>query len=759
MVRVFPCLLGAGLALGWLAACGDGVQRVPAHDFPFPAQVRLSDSALRLVEPFPELTFHDPVSMVEGGGRFFVAEQGGRVLSFDPKAREPEATVVLDLLEHTQGGDDNGLLAIALHPDFGRDGAAARGDFFVYYTHHDRPVAADDAPLDRVTRARLTRFSIPDGELAADPGSETVLIDQRDRHLWHQGSGMFFHPRDGFLYLAIGDEGSTGCGFDTCQRIDDGLFGGVLRIDVDERGGDVSHPIRRMPRDGVTDHYFIPDDNPFVDDPDVLEEFYAVGLRNPHRMTHDPIDGVTFIGDVGHQQEEEVDVLSPGANYQWDVMEGHSLADHNPDPSRIRPGVWTDPLLSYRREELRVLIGGHVYRGDAIPALYGRYVHADYYAGTLWAADYELRSGEVIAAGSEPILETTLARRSDGITSFATDAAGRLYVLHLGEAATIRELVADDGAGAPVPERLSETGLFSDLQTLTPAAPLVEYRVNVPLWSDGAVKRRFVARPDDSPLPVDADGSIGFPPGTLFVKHFEIALDPRKPSERRRLETRVLVLTEGGVYGVTYRWNDAGDDAVLLTGHEEEELPTLDAEGGPAPQTYVYPSPGECLQCHDPQGRRSLGFEVAQLDRQVDGEDQLRQLARRGVIRLPAGQPPGDWPRLRALDDEAAPLEARARSYLHANCSHCHGPQKLGDARWDARIETPLDEAGIIDAPAVARGAPSGARILAPGEPERSELLRRVRSENPAVRMPPLASLRAHDDFVDVLKRYVESLR
>jgi glucose/arabinose dehydrogenase len=112
---------------------------------------------------------------------------------------------------------------------------------------------------------------------------------------------MFFHPVNGFLYVTNGDDerGANN------QRINVSLHSGVLRIDVDQRGGSISHPIPRQPVNGTTANYYIPNDNPFVGQAGVLEEFFCIGLRSPHRMTYDPVSSRIFIGDVGQGAREE----------------------------------------------------------------------------------------------------------------------------------------------------------------------------------------------------------------------------------------------------------------------------------------------------------------------------------------------------------------------------------------------------------------------------------------------------------------------
>src|SRR6185369_6184392 len=115
----------------------------------------------------------------------------------------------------------------------------------------------------------------------------------------------------------------------------------------------------RQPQTGSTGHYGIPNDNPFVGQPGVLEEFYAIGLRSPHRMTYDPVDDLVWIGDVGQSQREEIDILRKGANYQWNIMEGTIPFDGSSDPPDPLVGIWTPPLHDYDRSVGGTVIGGY----------------------------------------------------------------------------------------------------------------------------------------------------------------------------------------------------------------------------------------------------------------------------------------------------------------------------------------------------------------------------------------------------------------
>src|SRR3989454_1681520 len=163
---------------------------------------------------------------------------------------------------------------------------------------------------------------------------------------------MFFHPVNGFLYWTDGDDERA-----PTQIINQSLFSGVFRIDVDRRGGNISHPIPRQPANGTTANYYIPNDNPFVGQSGVLEEFYALGLRSPHRMTYDPPSGRIFIGDVGAGSREEIDLIEPtdpaGLNFQRSRIEG---LGGDLTPPYI--GVNKRPIIDYTHSEGQAVIGG-----------------------------------------------------------------------------------------------------------------------------------------------------------------------------------------------------------------------------------------------------------------------------------------------------------------------------------------------------------------------------------------------------------------
>lgn len=618
-----------------------------------------------------------------------------------------------------------------------------------------------------MTQARLSKFTVDPSTLRVDPASELVLISQRDEHLWHNGGSMFFHPEDGFLYLSNGDEGSVDCRYQNCQHIDKDLFSGVLRIDVDMRGGDVSHPIPRQPADGTTAHYYIPNDNPFVGQSGVLEEFYALGLRSPHKMSYDPIDKIAWIGDVGQEAHEELNVLSKGANFQWDVMEGTVLAPKGPGvipPTII--GDWTDPVVQFDRADSRSVIGGYVYRGERMPELQGKYIYGDYITGNIWAISYEYDGENATVLSNDLLLQSNFRGNDSGIVAFATDEDAELYVLTAGTESKIQRLRKVAETKVNLPATLSESGLFKDLETLEPLDALIPYDVNVPLWSDGAKKTRWASIPSSEVIQFAADGPWTFPAGSVFVKHFEMALDERQPEELTRLETRVLVKgRDERLYGVTYKWREDGTDADLLVESLLEDVEITDGGGNVRLQRYFYPGPGDCLTCHNASAGRILGVNTAQLNGEFFYENtgrvghQLTTWQRAGLFaHRNDWQRTDQYPALAPLSDTTRSHEDRVRSYWAANCGMCHGVQEDIKAEWDARYSTPLEKQGVINGELIGSNAPDGAAVVVPGDPQHSVLYLRDASTDQADRMPPLGRSRADQDYLEVLEAWILSL-
>jgi uncharacterized repeat protein (TIGR03806 family) len=313
-----------------------------------------------------------------------------------------------------------------------------------------------------------------------------------------------------------------------------------------------------------------------------------------------------------------------------------------------------------------------------------------------------------------------------------------------------------------LPLLLSETGAFLSLADLTPAPGLIPYDVNSPLWSDGAIKRRWIAIPGDSKIGFSPRGAWRFPAGTVLVKHFELA-GGGPPPRTRRLETRLLVVGKSGKgYGATYKWRPDQSEADLLPGALVEETP-IEKGAGLERRTWYYPGRSDCLVCHTANAGFVLGVNTRQLNRAAlatppaAGENQLQAWSKLGLFGSPLdGAAISTMARLAAVNDLSAPLEDRVRSYLDSNCSHCHRP---GGARgeFDARFETPMERQKLIDGSLVAADlCVPGARVVTPGARSLSMIYLRMSRRLDVFNMPPLASFEVDTEALAAVGEWID---
>ena len=331
----------------------------------------------------------------DGTGRLFVAQQGGVIRIFENGALLP--TPFVDLSDRIAAGGERGLLGLAFPPGFGPE----RPDVFVHYsdTNGDTTVArftVDPADPDRL-----------------DPATEEIVLTQQQPYPNHNGGWIGFDP-DGMLLIALGDGGAGG---DPENRASDlgTILGKLLRIDV------LGAP------DGAP--YSIPADNPFVGRTGARGEILHYGLRNPFRDSVDLETGDLWIGDVGQNAWEEVDVARAGASgldFGWRRWEGRHCYDTG--AGCVEDGV-TMPVAEYPHADGCSVIGGVVYRGDAIPALRGAYLFADYCSGTLWALDAALDGEQA---------PTVLTATGRNISSIGIDEDGEVWLTDVGGGALLR---------------------------------------------------------------------------------------------------------------------------------------------------------------------------------------------------------------------------------------------------------------------------------------------------------------------------------
>lgn len=366
-------MVRAVLALVLLAACsGDGGSGPPE---PGEARVRLEEVASGLSGPVH-------LAAPPGDPRLFVVEQPGRIRVVEDGVLLPAP--FLDITDRVSSGGERGLLSVAFHPSY-----AANGFFYVDYT-------------DRSGDTRVERYRVGADRNRADPASAKTLLHVPQPFPNHNGGLVVFGP-DGKLYVGMGDGGSAG---DPQGRGQDRgtLLGKVLRIDVD--GGDP---------------YAVPPDNPFVGEAGARGEVWATGVRNPWRFAFDREAGLLYLADVGQSAAEEVNVVPAGAaglNYGWSVMEGSRC--FRPAEGCGRAGLVL-PVLEYSHAEGCSVTGGHVYRGQRIPALRGHYFYADYCRG--WVRSFRHEGGQAVDRREWELGGV------GSVLSFGEDAAGELYLL------------------------------------------------------------------------------------------------------------------------------------------------------------------------------------------------------------------------------------------------------------------------------------------------------------------------------------------
>ncbi|MFQ6017315.1 MAG: PQQ-dependent sugar dehydrogenase [Kiloniellaceae bacterium] len=301
-------------------------------------------------------------------------------------------------------GNEQGLLGLAFHPDYAKNGA-----FYVNFTRRNR---------DTVIRRYRVSAADPD---VADPTSAMTVMTYEQPYRNHNGGWLGFGP-DGYLYIAAGDGGAGGDPGNRAQDVTDQRLGKMLRIDV---GGD------DYPEDPAR-NYAIPPDNPFVgkqgDD-----EIWAYGLRNPWRASFDRKTGDLWIADVGQSRREEVNFQPAasrgGENYGWKVMEGDLCFAEVPGAPACFDPAFTAPVHVYGRGGGYSITGGYVYRGP-VESLQGLYIFADFGSAQIWGFRYAGRR----LAGFGNLTEAFAPQTGsiEDISSFGEDAEGNLYILDLG---------------------------------------------------------------------------------------------------------------------------------------------------------------------------------------------------------------------------------------------------------------------------------------------------------------------------------------
>ncbi|MEW5797574.1 MAG: PQQ-dependent sugar dehydrogenase [Bacteroidota bacterium] len=351
--------------------------------------------------------FSNPVELVhayDGTNRFFVVQQRGIIYVFENNPSVAARKVFLNLSDRvSQSGSETGLLGLAFHP--------AYPDSPYCYVNYTRTTDS--------LRSYVARYSIsPSNPDSAIRENEAILLSFSQPYSNHNGGRLEF-GLDGYLYIGSGDGGS---GNDPGNRAQNRktLLGKILRINVDSADAGLN--------------YSIPPTNPYYkNDSGFREEIYAYGLRNPWKFSFDPVTGTLWAGDVGQDAREEIDTIISGGNYGWRLMEGN-ICNPSVNPSCSDTAGLLRPVFDYPNLNPPLegsITGGYVYRGSAIPSLYGKYIYGDYVSGRTFALTYE---------GVASPVNAQLTDESFGISSFGTDTSGNIYLCSYGTNGRIYKL-------------------------------------------------------------------------------------------------------------------------------------------------------------------------------------------------------------------------------------------------------------------------------------------------------------------------------
>ncbi len=724
----------------------------------------------RTVRALPNLKLNFPITLMrQPGTDLMLLTLQDRPYSTTRLVRfrdNPATTELESLMDFPKDGMGYG---IAFHPRF-----AENGYVFIGW----------NGPLDGGKKqTRVTRYTMgTKPPYKFDPASGVEIIGWESDG--HNGGDVAF-GRDGMLYVTSGDGTSDSDTNVTGQDLTKYLAK-LLRLDVD-------HPADGKP-------YSVPGDNPFVGQAGVVPETYAYGFRNPWKLHIDHQTGHIWVGNNGQDLWEQVYFVRPGDNFGWSVFEGsHDFYKER----KLGPHPHTLPAAEHSHSESRSLTGGVTYYGEKLPELRGAYIYGDHSTGRIWGVKHD---------GTKVVWHKLLCDTPFNISGFAIDSRGELLVAdhHGEEKGGYYYLEPTPPVENPpeFPRTLAASGLFVDVRAHKMQPGVVPYSVNAQLWSDGAYKERFIAIPhkagEDRRIGFTTNRGWFFPDETVIVKSFALEKEPGNAASRQWIETRFLVKQQGEWAGYSYVWNDQGTDGTLVPGEGMDR----EFQVGGRKQLWHYPSRTECMACHSRAANYVLGLTESQMNKLHDyGEGvvdhQFRTLECLGMLKVDyraetlaqlredakaekltdaqieervssstqtrlqrdsvadsslLSKSPDKYKKLVDPGDAAAPLESRVKSYLQANCAHCHVDAGGGNAQFDAEFSTPLEKMKLLDVPPVHhRFDLPDARLVAPGHPERSILLHRLAKRGPG-QMPQLATSLIDEQAVKLVEEWIKSL-
>ncbi|MCA9034742.1 MAG: PQQ-dependent sugar dehydrogenase [Planctomycetaceae bacterium] len=699
---------------------------------------------------FPHLKFERPllVRTDPQAKRLYVAEQSGRIYSFPDDDKTDKPNVFLNLRDewprltpHSGAAGIQDVYGLAFHPKFPDVPFC-----WVTYTLRSKQPGNHLEDGTRLVRYRVTIDG--EGIPRCDPTSEQLLLTWLQGG--HNGACLEFGP-DSCLYISAGDGEvpNPPDPRDAGQDISN-LLSTIMRIQVSTEDGS-GHPL-----------YTIPPDNPFVDVAGARGEIWSYGFRNPWKMTFAP-DGELWVGDVGWELYEMVYRVQRGGNFGWSIMEGPQPVrpDARRGPTEILP-----PAIALPHTDAASVTGGYVYRGHRFPELTGTYIFGDFETRRIWSAEFD---------GRKMVTLTDLVAPSLRLVAFAEDASGELLLLDYDDG-TLHEFRRNPSrdANTEFPQSLTQTGIFDDTRSLTPADGVLPFEIQLPEWADGAQSSRLLAVPGTEPIqvlrnPVRRDNwmlreRMRFATDSVLAKTITLTDDSGRDI---RLETQVLHFDGHDWKGYSYVWNPQQTDAILSPA-EGTLIKLRDYGNFSDRQNWPVHSRGECQRCHNQWIGGLLAFTIPQLNTDKPAH-QLQTLKELGWLTgdIPESESSHRLHRAqgrllnqdRGLEPNSVPgVMKAARSYLDVNCAHCHQNGAGGTATIDLRQDIAVDRMGLIDSPP-AQGT-FGLRnpaLIRPGQPASSVLLYRLAVTGRG-HMPHIGSTRPDVEGIRLVRTWIESL-
>ncbi len=729
--------------------------------------------------------------------QMILRERGGvvSICPENPAVTPGDIKVFMDIssLVSTQG--NGGISSLAFHPEFNLAGSPNKDYIYVWYQTIQNTVLYN----------RLSRFTRDPSTGVVTNSSELVMIQQKDLPPFDHTGGAMCFDAEGFLVLAIGDLEWTDEEYVEALDLGSMFMCSVIRIDVNKDPAK-SFPPSRTLQGGLVNGiqttksltagryvdpgnfsgigYFIPQSNPYNDEDGdgsfdaednglsfnkVLKEHFAKGVRNPWNMTQDAETKELYMFDAGSNADpkyEEVNLLQSGTHYGWPYWEGPIAKTYE---TGVEPpaGAFVGPTDYWHYDHLNgngnAIADGELYRGSSLPGLYGKMVFADFTSGKIWALE-----------PSGPTKTATVLLDGDGGVSGIDASSDKesIYVVYYnsGEVYKLQSVALPN---PQPPARLSDTGVFTNLTTLTPSPGMIPVAPASPLWSDNASKHRWMVIPNDGVRNEPSEKIVfsendpwSFPIGSVFVKHFELPVSAADPSSVYRLETRFLVHSEDGYYAFTYKWNDEGTEAFLANAGSSATIQVANEQGNQVAQVWQFPSQAACMDCHQSASGRVLGLKTRSLNwtygySDHPAQNQLAYLNATGVFTESLDLSTlASFVTAKGLSDASSSVEHRVRSYIDMNCSHCHMPGAVaGRATFDARLTTPLNLAKLINESHKADDVGLvGSKLIKPGDAANSVFAYRDKSRDPLVQMPPLGTTVVDNQYVSLLTSWINGL-